>query len=304
MRTKKVLISVVACALLLSGCAYIVTPEPEGTPASAVQRGWNAAVTNVGKSDSGDLRIELAIENETGDWSAMQAAADKPAVLTSDGKTTNCDTVVVGTGGHRLAPGFRMRGFTGGTKSEPRIQPIYVECKGAEAAPGAKLSFDYTYVTGEYNYYDQQANKANAAMVLNLDDVAQDLSYPVGSAVEGLIRKPGAAITAINDTALTLTGAARTDKGMEFKWQTSNPGEYPTYVHIGNPPVIGSDGIIYGFYESPDIASVPVTGAGKTAEWTTQVSVPKNVAGLYMLLSVESKKQRLFTNYAVDLTDK
>jgi hypothetical protein len=300
----KPLILVLACTLLLAGCAYIVTPEPEGTPASATTKGWSGAVTDVSKSDAGDLRLGVAIENETGDWSAMQAAADKPAVLTSGGKTTNCDTVVVGTGGHRLAPGFRMRGFTGGTKTEPKIQPIYVECKGAEAAPGSKLSFDYIYVTGEYNYYDQQANKSSATMVLNLDDVAQDLKYPVAAPMEGLIQKPGAAITAINDTVLTLTGAARTDKGMEFNWQTSNPGEYPTYVHIGNPPVLGSDGILYGFYESPDLASVPVTGAGKTAEWTTQVAVPKDVAGLYMLLSVESKKQRLFVNYAVDLTDK
>ena len=40
------------------------------------------------------------------------------------------------------------------------------------------------------------------------------------------------------------------------------------------------DGVIYGFYQSPGLASVPVTGAGKTAEWTTQVAVPKDVAGL------------------------
>jgi hypothetical protein len=48
---------------------------------------------------------------------------------------------------------------------------------------------------------------------------------------------------------------------------------------------------------------VPVTGAGKTAEWSTEVTVPQDVTNLYMLLSVESKKQRLFTNYALDLTD-
>jgi hypothetical protein len=303
MRTQKMLISVLACALLLSGCAYIVTPEPEGRPASATTKGWGGAVTNVGKSDAGDLRIDITIRNDTGEWSAMQAA-DKPAVLKAGGKTTSCDTVSVGTGGHRLAPGFQMRGFTGGTQAEPVIQPISVECKGAEAVPGAELSLDYSYVTGEYNYYDQQANKAGGTMKLSLDEIVQDLRYPVASEVEGLIQQPGATINAINDTALTLTDVARTDKGMQFKWQTSNPGEYPTYVHIGNPPVIGADGVIYGLYQSPDLASVPVTGAGKTAEWTTEVAVPNDVAGLYMLLSVESKKQRLFTNYAVDLTDK
>ena len=303
MHVPKALIPILACALLLSGCAYIVTPEPEGRSASATSEGWGGVVTDVGKSDAGDLRIDITIRNDTGEWSAMQAAA-KPAVLKAGGKTTNCDAVFVGTGGHRLAPGFQMRGFTGGTKAEPVIQPIRVECKGAEIAPGAELSLDYSYVTGEYNYYEQEANKASATMNLNLDEVVQDLKYPVASAVEGLIQEPGAAITAINDTVLTLTDVARTEKGVQFKWQTSNPGEYPTYVHIGNPPVIGADGVIYGFYQSPDIASVPVTGAGKTAEWTTEVALPADVAGLYMLLSVESRKQRLFTNYAVDLTDK
>jgi hypothetical protein len=73
---------------------------------------------------------------------------------------------------------------------------------------------------------------------------------------------------------------------------------------VGNPPVIGSDGILYGFYETPDIVSVPVTPAGDKTEWTTEVAVPAEVNGLYIMLSVESKKQRLFVNYAVDITDK
>ena len=304
MDIPKALIPFMIGALLLSGCAYIVTPEPESTPMSTGRKGWSAVATSVGKTDAGDLRIDITLENGTGDWSAMQAAAGKPALLTAGGKTSNCDIVFVGTGGHRLAPGFQMRGFTAGTRAEPKIQPIYVECKAAEAAPGAKLSFDYSYVTGEYNYYDQEANKASGKLVLNLDEVVTGAKYPIAMPVEGLIREPSAAITAINDTTLTLTDVARIDKGLQFKWQTSNPGEYPTYVHIGNPPVIGADGIIYGLYESPDIASVPVTGAGKTSEWTTEVAVPKDVGGLYILLSVESKKQRLFTNYAVDITDK
>jgi hypothetical protein len=40
------------------------------------------------------------------------------------------------------------------------------------------------------------------------------------------------------------------------------------------------------------------------AEWTTEVAVPKDVKGLYLLLSAESGKARLFANYAVDITDK
>jgi hypothetical protein len=49
---------------------------------------------------------------------------------------------------------------------------------------------------------------------------------------------------------------------------------------------------------------VPITPAGGEAEWTTDVAVPAEATGLYILLSVESGKQWLFANYAVDITDK
>jgi hypothetical protein len=304
MRINKALLPLLTCALLILACEYIVLPDDLGDSGSSASKGWSAIATNVGKSDAGDLRIDITLRNETADWSAMQATAGKPAVLTtSDGKTTNCGTVFVGTGGHRLAPGFQMRGYTAGTKIDPKTQFIYVECKGAEATPGSKLAIDYSYVTGEYNYYEQEANKISGKLEIDLDQVKNNPDYPVAIPIEGLIQKPDIKITAINNVLLTLTGVERTDSGLQFSWQTSNPGEYPSYVHIGNPPVIGADGIIYGLYESPDLASTPIAGAGKTAEWTTQVAVPNDVKGLYILLSVESKKQRLFTNYAVDITD-
>ena len=304
MRLRKALLLVLACALLLCACDYIVLPEDLDTGESGESKGWSAVVTNIGTSDAGDLHVDLTIRNETLDWSAMQAVADKPAVLTAaDGKTTNCDTVFIGTGDHRLAPGFQMRGYTAGTKAKPTTQPLYVECRGAEAAPGSTLSIDYSYVTGEYNYYYPDTNRVDSTLEVNLDQVATDLQYPIAEPIEGLIQKPGTEITAINDVILVLTGVERTDTGLLFTWQTSNPGEYPSYVHIGNPPVIGDDGVFYGFYETPDIVSVPITPAGGKAEWTTQVAVPQDVKGLYIMLSVESKKQRLFTNYAVDITD-
>jgi hypothetical protein len=303
MRNKKALIPILLCILLLFACDYIVLPEDLDTAASASSKGWSAVATNVGQSSAGDLHIDLTLRNETADWSALQATTNKPAVLTTgDGKTTNCDTVFVSTGGHRLAPGFQMRGFIAGTKAEPKTQLIYVECKGAAATPGSKLSIDYSYVTGEYNYYYPETNKVDSTLEVNLDEVATDLQYPIAEPVEGLIQSPGIEITAINKVVLTLTDVERTDKGLQFKWQTANPGEYPSYVHIGNPPVIGADGILYGFYETPDIVSVPITPAGEKAEWTTVVAVPPDVKGLYIMLSVESKKQRLFVNYAIDVT--
>ncbi len=303
MRLKKALIPVLACALLLCACDYIVLPEDLDEPGGAGSGAWSAVATNVGKSDAGDLHIDLTLRNETGDWSAMQAATDKPAVLTAGGKTTNCDTVFVSSGGHRLAPGFQMRGFIAGTKAEPNTQLVYVECQGAEAVSGSTLSIDYSYVTGQYNYYEPDATKTNARLELNLDEVATDLSYPIAEPVEGLIQKPDTEIVAINNVVLNLTDVERTDTGLQFTWQTFNPGEYPSYVHIGNPPVIGADGIIYGRYVTPDLASVPISPAGDEAEWTTEVAVPQDVSGLYILLSVETGKQRLYANYAVDISD-
>jgi len=49
---------------------------------------------------------------------------------------------------------------------------------------------------------------------------------------------------------------------------------------------------------------VRIITAGKTAKWTTKAAVPKEVKVLYILLSVESVKQRLFANYCIDITDK
>jgi hypothetical protein len=301
MSTRKALIPVLVCVLLNCACGYIVLPEDVGGP-SAGSEGWSAVVTNISTADTGDLHIDITLQNRTGDWSAMQATEGEPAVLQVGDKTTNCDTVSVSSGGHRLAPGFQMRGFVGGAKDEPVTQLIYVECAGAEAASEAELSINYVYFTGQYNYYEPEANKGTGILEINLDEVATELTYPIADPVEDLIKKADVEITAINDVVLTLTDVERTDDGFLFTWKTANPGEYPTYVHIGNPPVIGADGTIYGLYEVPDLASVPITPAGGEAEWSTEVSVPPDVTGLYILLSAESGKQRLYANHAIDIT--
>jgi hypothetical protein len=306
MSIRKILVpALLAYALFSFACKYIVLPEGLDTAGAAGKdsAGWSAAATNITNSDTGDLHIDLTLRNGTGDWSAMQAIDGKPAVLTSGGKNMNCETVFVSTGGHRLAPGFQMQGYTGGTKAEPVTQPIYVECPGAEAAPGAALSIPYTYVTGQYNYYEQDKNIVDDNLEINLDEVTSDLVYPVGEQIEGLVQEPDTEIVALNKVVLSLKGVQRTENGLQFTWETFNPGEYPTYVHIGSPPVIGADGVLYGFYETPDIVSVPITPAGGNAEWTTDVVVPQDVAGFYILLSAETGKARLFANYAIDITD-
>ncbi len=296
---------VVLVATLASSvaCAYIVLPEGLEVSSSADAQGWRAIATHVETTDNGALRIDLTLLNETGDWSAMQAAEAAPATLHAGDAEQACDTVYVGTGGHRVAPGFQLRGFTVGTKGEPQTQMIYVECADAAPSPGSTLTIDYSYVTGQYNYYEQDKGRVDTALEVDLDQIAVDLTYPIGDPVHELIQDRATAIEAINKVTLELTGVLRTDTGLEFAWMTTNPGEYPSYVHIGNPPVIGDDGILYGYYETPDIASVPITAAAGTAEWKTTVAVPREVQGLYILLSVETGKARLFANYAMDITD-
>jgi hypothetical protein len=302
MKSKRGLLPILVIFFVLCACDYIVFPEEDGLEGVKESKGWSAVATHVGTNDAGDLHIDLAIKNETADWSAMQAVTGKPAVFTGgSGKSTNCTTVFVGTGGHRLAPDFQMRGYIAGKKAEPLTQLIYVECAGVEMEAGSRLAISYIYVTGEYNYYYPETNKVDAAMEINLDEIVQDIQYPAADAAAEMIQVPGSEITGLNNVILTLEGIERTENGLQFAWQTNNPGEYPTYVHIGIPPVICSDGILYGFYESPDLASVPITPAGEVAEWTTEAAVPESASGCYIMLSVESKKQRLFVNYAVGL---
>jgi hypothetical protein len=307
MNGKKYLtLILLSCTLYLSACKYIVLPEGLEEFKSAAGSGtWSAVVTNVGTSEAGDLHVDIAIRNDIGDWSTMQSVPDKPAVLrTSDGKATSCDTVFIGTGGHRLAPGFQARGFTVDEEGELKTQMLYVECKGATASAGSTLSIDYVSFTGILDDYYPEANKTEGVLELNLDEVATDITYPIGAQVDGLILPAGESITGLSDNVVTLLDAQRTDVGLQFTWQNFNPTKFPLKTHIGTPPVIGSDGIIYGLYERLDIAPIPITPANEKVEWTTEVQVPGDVKDFYILLSVESNKPRTYINYALDITEK
>jgi hypothetical protein len=179
-----------------------------------------------------------------------------------------------------------------------------VECKGATAAAGSTLSIDYVSFTGILDDYDAEANKSEDVLELNLDEVATNITYPVAAPVDGLILPAGESITGLSENVVTLLDAQRTDAGFQFTWQNFNPTKFPLKTHIGIPPVIGSDGIIYGIYERPDIAPIPITPSNEKVEWTTEVQVPSDVKVFYILLSVESNKPRTYVNYALDITDK
>ncbi|MGB5844313.1 MAG: hypothetical protein WBG94_07710 [Anaerolineales bacterium] len=307
MKAKEIQIAVLlAFAIFISACAYIVLPE--GLANKEVVDGsefWSAEVINVSKSEAGDLHIDITIRNDSGGWSTMQAVSDKPAVLTtSDGSNVNCDTVFVGTGGHRFAPGFQMRGYTTGKNDDINTQLLYVECKGAEADAGSKLSIDYVSFSGELDDYDPEANRTQGNIELNLDEIATDLTFPVSDAVDGIIQDSGVSITALSDNVITLQDVQRTENGFQFTWQNFNPTKFALKTHIGTPPVIGSDGIIYGPYETLDMVSVPLTPANENMQWTTEVAVPEDITGFYILLSAESKKPRTYLQYAIDITEK
>jgi hypothetical protein len=310
MKVKNKIIPLFLSILFFStACVYIVLPEDVelsgGVGPDTGPKAWSAVVTGVTESEEGDLHVDLAIQNEMGDWSKMHAVEGKPAMLaSSDGKTTPCSVVFVGTGGHRLAPGFQMRGYTAQENGELVTQPLFVECKGATFSPGSKLTINYVAFSGILDDYDPEANKSQGTLELSLDEVESDLSYPVAVPIDGLIQEAGISITGLSDNVVTLLDAQRTDAGLLFTWENFNPTKFPLKTHIGIPPVIGSDGVIYGLYETLDMAPVPLTPANSRAEWTTEVAVPRDVKDLYILLSVESNKPRTYKNYALDITDK
>jgi hypothetical protein len=308
MKVKKMFILVLLVyAVFSSACKYIVLPEGLEMKA-AVEEGaelrvWNGVATHIGQTETGDLHVDITIRNDTGDWSTMHAVPSQPAVLkTGDGSSTNCDVVFVGTGGHRLAPGFQMRGYTTGKIAEMITQPLFVECKDAQASPGSILSIPYASFEGDLDDYSPEANKSTGTLELNLDEVEANLTYPVALPVDGLIQDSGVSITALSENIVSLLDVQRTATGFQFTWQNFNPTKFALKTHIGTPPVIGEDGIIYGIYEILDLAPVPITPANENMQWTTEVPCPQDVDGFYILLSVESKKPRTYVNYVIDIS--
>ncbi len=280
MKSKKMRVVILAvCSIFSFACVYIELPQDlAGQEAStgAESKGWSAVATNVGKSISGDLRIDLALQNETGDWATMHSVPEQPAILTTpDGEPINCDTVFVNTGEHRFPPGFRLRGYQTGDMTNPDTQMVYVECKGAEAAPGSKLIIDYVSYGGILDDYAPDLNATEGTMEVDLDKVVTDLTFPVATEVEGLIQGTDISIIGLSDNVVTLLDTKRTDEGLTFTWDNFNPSKFPLKTHIGTPPVIGSDGILYGAYESLDIAPIPITPPKGNMQWETSIKVPR-----------------------------
>jgi hypothetical protein len=290
-------------AVVAGGCGYIVVPDEEEGNVALTGEGWSAVPIEIAAADGGGTRVLLAIRNDSGAWSTMEAS--EAAITTAAGATEACDTVVVGSGGHRVAPGMEMRGFTGGTRMEPVTELLRVECAGVEpsdaVAAGSRLAIGYDYYVGLFNYYDPEATRKGDRLEVARDAPISAPLNPGAEAIEGIVVGPDAGLHALNDVTLRLIGVERDGDTLRLSWETANPGEYPTFVHIGSPPILGAAGIVHGRYESPDLASVPVTPAGATATWTTETLVPADDTDLHVLLSVEWGKQRQFTYHAIAL---
>ena len=252
--------------------------------------------------DGGTLRIEFAARNDTGGWSAMRPADEEKSIsLTAGGESYTCETAQIGSGGHYLPAGFQVRGYL---DRKGEVQAIFVECPSPGSLDGARLTVPYVIAVGEYDYYEKGENIHETQMTVEIDpaQVPADLTYPVASGAEveaGSLTDP---IIALNECTLTLVEATRADEGFTFKWTIYNPGEYNTLVHIGNPAAVGEDGIIYNAWISPDRVEVPMAKPDQTAEFETVSAAPPDVTTPYLLLSVEQKRERLWTNYLLDLS--
>jgi len=291
----------------ISACVYIVLPEGVETTSQNTKSGdsvWTGIVTGVNETENGDLHVDVTIRNDTGLWSSMRAADGKPALLTmGDGTTTECETVFMSTGGHRLAPGFQIRGYSYEDEGQQEIQLLYVECPGVGVSPGSTLEIDYYHFDGEVDYYIEieEENRESGKIDLNLDEVVTDLVYPTDSPDEELIQEQDIQITALSENIIQLLDIQPTESGLIFTWQNQNPSRFALKTHIGIPPVVGDDGIIYGVYVTLDIPAVPLTPGEGSVDWNTEVTVPDDVNDLYILLSVESKKPRTYSNYLLKI---
>ena len=159
--------------------------------------------------------------------------------------------------------------------------------QGCRSSSRIQTSIDYISFSGILDDYDPEGNKSEGTLVVELDNIVTDLVFPIESQVEGLILPSNESITGLSENVVTLLDAQRTETGFTFSWQNFNPTKFPLKTHIGTPPVICADGIIYGRYETLDMVSVPITPAKANMEWATEVVVPKDLKSCYMLLSVE-----------------
>ena len=289
----------------LAGCDYVVVPPEASAPGRrSAPRAGRRSRRRSAPTEAGDLRIELddperdrRLERDGGD-------RGRPAVLTARRRqSTDCATV---DGRHRRpSAGARLPDARLPGRHEERARRRSSSASSAPArrpAPGSKLAIDYRYVTGEYNYYDPDATRDRARRSRSTSTRSPPTStYPVAEPVDGLIQPPDTEITAHQrrrpDARPASTGPGRP----RARLADVEPGRVPVVgAHrrpAGDRRRTGSSTATTRARTSPRCRSRRPAGR---PTWTTDVEVPADVTGLVMLLSVESKKQRLF----VELRDR
>ena len=246
----------------LGGCGYIVVPPEASAPVGAGVEGLDApSPTSVEPGDGGDLQVELTHPQRDRRLERDAGRRGKPAVLTDgDGKTTDCATVVVGTGGHR-SPRAADPGLPdAGRRTQPTTELIRVECAGATAGPGAKLAhrLQLRHRRVQLLRARRDADRGEARGRPRSRS-RPDLSYPVAEPVDGVVQPADIEIAAINDVSLTLI-ARRADgrRASSSTGRPTNPERVPDAMSTSATRRSSArDGVIYGFYESPDLADGP-----------------------------------------------
>ena len=262
-----------------------MTPADEGSPTPAIQGAWTAVATKVDAA-AGGLHVDVTItqRHRSVERDAGDGRHSRPSSRRATASRPTAPTVFVGTGGTYLAPGFQVRGYTGGTKTKPETQLLYVECAGAALAAGSKLSVAYGYVTGEFNYYTPPT-PTSAKLEIDLDTVAADLTYPVAAPVAGVIEPADTKIVAINNCTLTLTGATadRRLASISGGRRTTPPSTRSTSTSATRPSS-GRTASSTGSTRVPTSRTRRSRRPGGSAHWTTTVAVPADVTGLYILV--------------------
>ena len=59
-------------------------------------------------------------------------------------------------------------------------------------------------MTGEYNYYEQDANCAEGTLNLEIAQISTDLTSPIAESVEGLVHPASTKFVAVADVVSTL----------------------------------------------------------------------------------------------------
>ena len=145
--------------------------------------------TAVGPSDDGGIRIDLAIRNDTADWSTM-AAAMEPAVLRGgDGRPSSAQRSTSARAGIVWLPGFQMRGLHRRDEGEPELVQLGVECDvgevpaGLDARPSTTRTWSVSSTTTT-----RDASRADGTIDFALDTSRATSRYPVGQPVDGLVQ--------------------------------------------------------------------------------------------------------------------